>query len=107
MGEVTKRELVEQLLYCAGSVVFLVGTFLFDPPFVEAFSHILQVPESNVENAAAVFFMVGSFMFSFGSYVNALSIFEAPSMFRRHLISITTAYMFGGLFFIAGTMGYV
>jgi hypothetical protein len=51
--------------------------------------------------------MVGSFMFSLGAYVNALSIFEAPKMFRKHLVIVTSSYMFGGLLFIAGTMGYV
>lgn len=106
-GTVTKRELLEQFLYCLGSVVFLVGTFFFDPPCVHALANSLQVPKSRVENAAALLFMIGSFMFSLGAYVNALSIFEAPRMFRKHLLSVTTSYMFGGLAFIAGTMGYV
>lgn len=104
---VTLRELIEQLLYCVGSFVFLVGTFLFDPPFVRALSSSSGRPAGQIENAAAVLFMIGSFMFSLGSYVNALSIFEAPRFFRKHLITVTTCYQFGGLFFIAGTMGYV
>eukprot|EP00930_Biecheleria_cincta_P018736 TRINITY_DN1448_c0_g1_i1.p1 TRINITY_DN1448_c0_g1~~TRINITY_DN1448_c0_g1_i1.p1 ORF type:complete len:425 (+),score=85.46 TRINITY_DN1448_c0_g1_i1:54-1328(+) len=105
--KVTQRELLEEFLYCLGSFVFLVGTFMFDPPFVAAFTRWLKVAKSDVLNVAAVLFMVGSFMFSFGSYVNALSIFEAPKMFRRHLLTVTTSYMCGGLLFIAGTMGYV
>lgn len=105
--KVTQRELLEQLLYCVGSFVFLVGTFLFDPPFVKALSSSSGRPEGQIEDAAAALFMVGSFMFSLGSYVNALSIFEAPRFFRKHLITVTTCYQFGGLFFIAGTMGYV
>lgn len=105
--QVTQREILEEFLYCLGSFVFLVGTFLFDPPCVAAFTKLLNVPKNHVLNCAAVLFMVGSFMFSFGSYVNALSIFEAPKMFRRHLLTVTTSYMCGGLLFIAGTMGYV
>lgn len=104
---VTVRELLEQLLYCVGSFVFLVGTFLFDPPFVKVLSSSSGRPEGQIEDAAAALFMLGSFMFSLGSYVNALSIFEAPRFFRKHLITVTTCYQFGGLFFIAGTMGYV
>lgn len=105
---VTKRELLEQLLYCLGSFVFLVGTFLFDPPIVRFLADTLHLAEEGyVEDAAAVLFMIGSFMFAFGSYVNGLSIFEAPRMFRKHLITVTTCYQFGGLFFVAGTMGYV
>jgi len=104
---VTNRELLEQVLYCAGSFVFLVGTFFFDPTCISGLSALFRISESHVENTAAVLFMIGSFMFSFGAYVNALSIFEAPRMFRKSLISVTTSYMFGGLFFVAGTMGYV
>lgn len=105
--DVTKRELLEQMLYCAGSFVFLVGTFFFDPPCVDTLSELLSISKSHIENTAALLFMVGSFMFSLGAYVNALSIFEAPRMFRRHLVIVTSSYMFGGLLFIAGTMGYV
>jgi len=104
---VTKRELIEQGLYCGGSFVFLVGTFLFDPPLAHNLSDGLQIDPGKVENTAAVFFMIGSLMFSLGSYVNALSIFEAPRMFRKHLLTVTTFYQFGGLLFVAGTMGYV
>lgn len=106
-SDVTKRELLEQVLYCAGSFVFLIGTFFFDPTCVTGLAAVFNVSKSDVENTAAVLFMVGSFMFSFGAYVNALSIFESPRMFRKSLISVTTSYMFGGLFFVAGTMGYV
>jgi hypothetical protein len=74
---------------------------------VAFFTKLFHTKEGHVLNVAAIFFMVGSFMFSFGSYVNALSIFEGPRTFRKHLLSCTTLYMFGGLFFIAGTMGYV
>lgn len=104
---VTKRELLEAFLYCMGSFIFLVGTFLFDPPFVESLSSAFNAPKSHIENTAAILFMLGSFMFAFGSYVNALCIFEAPRMFRTLLLHVTTFYMFGGLLFIAGTMGYV
>lgn len=104
---VTKRELIEQGLYCGGSFIFLVGTFLFDPPVVHHLSEGLQVDPGRIENVAAVFFMIGSLMFSLGSYVNALSIFEAPRTFRKHLLTVTTFYQFGGLLFVAGTMGYV
>jgi len=105
--EVTKRELLEQLLWCLGSFVFLLGTFLFDPPIVQRISSTISTRRGRVEDVAAVLFMIGSFMFSLGSYVNGLSIFEAPRMFRRHLITVTTCYQFGGLLFVAGTMGYV
>mmetsp|Transcript_70149 Transcript_70149/g.221522 ORF Transcript_70149/g.221522 Transcript_70149/m.221522 type:complete len:437 (-) Transcript_70149:277-1587(-) len=104
---VTKRELLEECLYCAGSFIFLFGTFLFDPPVVENLSEVFSVSRGHIEDTAAAMFMIGSFLFSFGSYVNALTIFEAPRMFRRLLLYVTTSYMFGGLFFIAGTMGYV
>mmetsp|Transcript_80753 Transcript_80753/g.227316 ORF Transcript_80753/g.227316 Transcript_80753/m.227316 type:complete len:458 (-) Transcript_80753:148-1521(-) len=104
---VTIRELVEECLYCLGSFVFLIGTFLFDPPCVKFLAILFGIPGSHIENTAAVLFMLGSFMFSLGSYVNALSIFEAPKTFRLHYISVTTCYQFGGLLFVAGTMGYV
>jgi len=105
--EVKKRELLEQLMYNVGSFVFLVGTFLFDPPIVSTLADKFGILERHVENIAAVMFMIGSFLFSLGSYVNALSIFEAPRPFRRHLLTVTTCYQFGGLSFVAGTMGYV
>mmetsp|Transcript_16437 Transcript_16437/g.35922 ORF Transcript_16437/g.35922 Transcript_16437/m.35922 type:complete len:464 (+) Transcript_16437:342-1733(+) len=101
------RELVEELLYCLGSFVFLVGTFLFDPTCVAFWVWLVGCSKDTVENTAAALFMVGSFMFSLGSYVNALSIFEAPKSFRLHYMSVTTCYQFGGLLFVAGTMGYV
>jgi len=104
---VTVRELLEEAVYCLGSFVFLVGTFLFDPPIVRALEERLPFTEKEIYNAAAVLFMVGSFLFSLGAYINALSIFEAPKIFRSHLISVTTCYEFGGLLFVAGTMGYV
>lgn len=105
--DVKNRELLEQLLYVFGSLVFFVGTLLYDPPVVDFLAWVFASRRGRIVNTAAVFFMLGSFLFSLGSYVNALSIFEAPRMLRKHQIRVTTCYQFGGLFFIAGTMGYV
>lgn len=103
----TIRELMEEAAYCLGSFVFLVGTFMFDPPIVQGLADMFPYTETEIYNAAAALFMIGSFLFSLGAYINALSIFEAPRIFRNHLISVTTCYEFGGLLFVAGTMGYV
>merc|ERR1740121_1562100 len=80
---------------------------MFDPPIVQGLADIFPFTDEEIYNAAAALFMIGSFLFALGAYINALSIFEAPRIFRNHLISVTTCYEFGGLLFVAGTMGYV
>lgn len=106
-AEVTKRELLEVFFYCVGSIIFLIGTFMYDPPIVTALTNVLGVPKAELENTAGGMFMFGSFLFAAGAYVNAMGIFEAPRIFRKHLVIVTSSYMFGGVLFVAGTMGYI
>lgn len=105
----TRREILEQVLYTGGSLIFLLGTFLFDPWIVDQLVPRIPWSKDSVLNVGAALFMIGSVMFATGAYVNALGVLSAgkAARFKYYALTITTTFQYGGFCFIAGTMGYV
>lgn len=104
---VSKRELWELICCTLGSFSFLIGTLLFDPPVVTWTHEITGIQELAIENLGGILFMVGSFFFCAGTFSMSLSLFEANVLFRATGVIITACYAFGGLLFVAGTMGFI
>mmetsp|Transcript_116875 Transcript_116875/g.337714 ORF Transcript_116875/g.337714 Transcript_116875/m.337714 type:complete len:469 (-) Transcript_116875:111-1517(-) len=104
-----KSEYIDQLFYCLGSLVFLVGTLIWDPDLAGYFLAMGGVYVSRLAwlKIADLLFMIGSFGFSFASFLSALNIYREHELFKEQAVIITSCYQFGGFFFIAGTMSYV
>lgn len=102
---VTTKDIFEQTLYVLGSAIFMAGTIIWDPAF-----H--KVDKVWWLSFADILFMVGSMMFAFAAFINAVSLStEAQSMhhkvFQKYGMYIAASYQFGACLFIGGTMSFV
>jgi len=103
---VPRREILEQALFFFGSIIFLVGTLIWDPDLLAVFVG-WGGSEYAWKVAGCTLFMLGSFMFAFAAYINALSLHHVHPLFFNYALSITTCYEFGGLAFVAGTTAFI
>jgi len=103
-----RKRTLDQILYFVGSLIFLLGTLIWDPDFYPWFeeweSHVAPFTWQAI---ADFLFMLGSLMFSFAAFCTALDIHKVHNLFKGYALVITTCYEFGGFFFIAGTMAFV
>eukprot|EP00443_Scrippsiella_acuminata_P030330 CAMPEP_0115207742 /NCGR_PEP_ID=MMETSP0270-20121206/20870_1 /TAXON_ID=71861 /ORGANISM="Scrippsiella trochoidea, Strain CCMP3099" /LENGTH=376 /DNA_ID=CAMNT_0002621339 /DNA_START=282 /DNA_END=1412 /DNA_ORIENTATION=+ len=102
-----RREVMEQLLYVIGSFVFMVGCLIWDPSFIETF-----VAEFGREKHwwycfADLTFLIGSLMFAVAAFLSALSIKHVHPEVEKFALGVLACYEFGGLLFVAGTMGFM
>ena len=96
------RGCAEQIMYLLGSLVFLVGTLIWDPDISEAL-HLGDWWDV----AAIVLFALGSFMFTLAAFINAMGISQSHPGFRGYSLFSALCVEFGGLLFVVGTVGFV
>jgi len=95
------HEIVEKFLYVVGSVLFAVGTALFEHPIEKEGSTQLA------ETVAVTMFFVGSTFFALAAYVNALSLYRRHPCLIRWALVICTCYVLGGVLFCSGTVAFM
>lgn len=95
------HEIVEKFLYVVGSVLFAVGTALFEHPIEKEGSTQLA------ETVAVTLFFVGSTFFALAAYVNALSLHRRHPCLIRWALVICTCYVLGGVLFCSGTVAFM
>lgn len=116
-------ETCEASLYVAGAFVFLVGTILYlpfelwDEGIADSYHArsrksgygipvILNMNNSR-EFQGSVLFIVGSCMFAFAAYANALNQRQFHDVRSQMLTATTTAYMFGSMLFVMGSVAFL
>eukprot|EP00947_MAST-08B_sp_MAST-8B-sp1_P004598 g4598.t1 len=101
------RGIFEQAMYLGGSVVFCLGTLIWDPDVFDYIKHHYAGQDLLWKRAAVILFMVGSFMFSLAAFLNAMTIVEGHPRFTGFALFVALCFEFGGLLFVAGTAGFV
>lgn len=105
----------ENGLYLVGSWVFLAGTILYWPKKAH-YEYINELKEYSLgqyfnwfepEFEGTLLFMIGSIMFSFAAYFNALSQRRFDEWTSRMLTGITSLYMAGSLLFVMGSVAFL
>lgn len=104
-------EICERQLFFWGSLVFEVGTILHTEEVVQALDP--PGPDEPFDKACPVWgtalFIIGSFVFSFASFVNALdrNVKVHSRRFTKLSVAACCAYEAGGLLFITGSVAYL
>mmetsp|Transcript_57312 Transcript_57312/g.167744 ORF Transcript_57312/g.167744 Transcript_57312/m.167744 type:complete len:685 (+) Transcript_57312:89-2143(+) len=101
-----KVNAAEKALYFAGSFVFLIGTFYFQHPKKVA-SSVPSIEEADVLNMAIAMFIVGSAIFAFAAFVNALSLASAHTTFGTWAVAVCGIYECGGILFVMGSVCFM
>ena len=107
--KVRRKEILENFLYFLGSLIFLLGTLIWDQ---------METDESRLTStfggtavgwaiAGVAFFGVGSFLFALAAFFNAMNLRYTHPLFTTTAHGVAFCYEFGGLFFVAGTMGFI
>lgn len=105
----------ENGLYLVGSWLFLVGTFLYWPPEAH-YKHIENMKDLSLgqllnlfepEFEGTILFIVGSVMFAFAAFLNALNQREFDAWTSRLLSAITSLYLGGSLLFSMGSVAFL
>lgn len=108
-------EAAENGLYLLGSWVFLVGTFLYWPKeahykHIETLKGLTFGQYFNLfdpEFEGTLLFIVGSVMFAFGAFFNALNQHEFNDWSSKLLSAITSLYLGGSLLFAMGSVAFL
>mmetsp|Transcript_41508 Transcript_41508/g.72931 ORF Transcript_41508/g.72931 Transcript_41508/m.72931 type:complete len:257 (-) Transcript_41508:96-866(-) len=108
-------EASENALYLVGSWLFLVGTFLYWPAeahyrHIETFKDMTLGAYFNLfdpEFEGTLFFIIGSVMFAFGAFFNALNQREFDEFTSKLLSAITSLYLGGSLLFAMGSVAFL
>ena len=98
----------EKLLYLAGGLVFLVGTFYFQHP--QMLSHRLPsevLAEEDVLFAAIWMFIIGSIIFVFATFLNALTLNASGRTFIHWSVATCGIYELGGILFVMGSVCFM
>jgi hypothetical protein len=105
----------ENALYLGGSWVFLAGTILYWPKKAH-YEYIDDLKEWSLgqyfnwfepEFEGTLLFMIGSAMFAFAAYCNALSQTRFDEWTSRMLTGITSLYMAGSILFVMGSVAFL
>ena len=98
LSDVKRSQIVEQFMYFIGSVLFLCGTLIWDPPLMLLLQARFGGTEVCWQGAADVVFMVGSCMFAFASFLNALGVKKETryKSFPRVALMVASCFEFGG-----------
>jgi len=107
----------ENVLYLVGSILFWIGTILYMPDeqhcgFIDkttgqCISLIQEVTIDDREFMGAVFFAVGSVVFAFGAFTNALSQAKFSDWSHKMLVVITGQHMAGSILFAMGSVSFL
>merc|ERR550514_1709758 len=85
---IKRRDIFEQAMYFSGSIVFMIGTIIWDPDLLKLLV-TLGGTELEWKAAGCSIFMIGSFMFCLAAYFNALNLYESHLLFLNYAITIT------------------
>ena len=98
----------EKLLYLAGGLIFLVGTFYFQHP--QMISHRIPsevLAEEDVLFAAIWMFIIGSIIFVFATFLNALTLNASGRTFIHWAVATCGIYELGGILFVMGSVCFM
>ena len=98
----------EKLLYLLGGLVFLVGTFYFQHP--QMISHRIPsevLAEEDVLFAAIWMFIIGSIIFVFATFLNALTLNASGRTFIHWAVATCGIYELGGILFVMGSVCFM
>lgn len=105
----------ENGMYLLGSWLFLVGTFLYWPAEAH-YKYIEHVKDMSLgqyfnlfepEFEGTVLFAIGSVLFAFAAFTNALNIRGFDDWTAKTLSAITSLYMAGSLLFAMGSIAFL
>lgn len=105
----------ENALYLGGSWIFLAGTILYWPSKAH-YEYINELKEYSLgqyfnlfepEFEGTLLFMIGSAMFAFAAYFNALSQQRFDEWTSRMLTAISSLYMAGSILFVMGSVAFL
>jgi len=108
-------EASENGLYLFGSWLFLVGTILYWPAEAH-YRHIDKLQEMSLgqyfnlfdpEFEGTLLFIIGSVMFAFAAFFNALNQREFDEWTSKLLSAITSLYLGGSLLFAMGSVAFL
>jgi len=108
-------ESFENILYLVGSWVFFWGTFLYWPKkahtdIVEAMKDMSLGQQLNLfspEFEGTLLFILGSAMFAFAAFVNALNQRHFEELIGKLLTASTSLYMAGSILFCMGSVAFL
>lgn len=108
-------EACENSLYVAGALLFNAGTILYWPeeanwPMTVASKELSPVQYFNwfsPEFEGTVLFIIGSFFFAMGAYVNGLNQRSFDTPIEKMLTAATTCYMVGALLLVMGSVAWL
>lgn len=108
-------EAAENALYLVGSWVFFWGTFLYwpkkaDTDIIETMKEISVGQQLNLfspEFEGTILFIVGSAMFAFAAFVNALNQRRFEDLIGKLLTAVTSLYMAGSILFCMGSVAFL
>jgi len=101
-------EIIEKSLYLVGSLVFAIGSWLYDPTFQPWIENFIRFEnDEGLEFGATVMFAAGSLIFAFAAFVNATSLHHCHPQFVKWAIASVTCFEVGGLLFCTGSIGFL
>jgi len=108
-------ECAENGLYLCGAWLFLIGTFLYWPSEAR-YRHIEKFKDMSLgqyfnlfepEFEGTILFIIGSVMFAFAAFFNALNQREFDEWTSKLLSAITSLYLGGSLLFAMGSVAFL
>eukprot|EP00931_Biecheleriopsis_adriatica_P102956 TRINITY_DN77859_c0_g1_i1.p1 TRINITY_DN77859_c0_g1~~TRINITY_DN77859_c0_g1_i1.p1 ORF type:complete len:288 (-),score=45.87 TRINITY_DN77859_c0_g1_i1:30-893(-) len=109
-------EFVEHLLFLLGALMFLIGTVMYWPPEVDRFqlnwlkTHLSLGVYFNLFSTqfeGTIFFMIGSALFAFASFVNGLNQRTFDTVASKLMTATTSLYLGGSLMFTMGSVSFL
>eukprot|EP00928_Gymnodinium_smaydae_P013122 TRINITY_DN14784_c0_g3_i1.p1 TRINITY_DN14784_c0_g3~~TRINITY_DN14784_c0_g3_i1.p1 ORF type:complete len:457 (+),score=65.00 TRINITY_DN14784_c0_g3_i1:90-1373(+) len=98
----------EKAMYLVGSIVFFVGTLYWEHPRLVVANNLVPADEAgDVLMWAIWLFIVGSVMFVFAAFCNALSLSQTQLTFTKWAIATCSTYEFGGICFTIGSVAFM
>ncbi|CAK9016991.1 unnamed protein product [Durusdinium trenchii] len=99
---------LERLMYLSGGLIFLVGTFYFQHPQMVS----SRVPSEVMHDEDVLFmaiwmFIIGSIVFVFATFLNALSLNASGKTFIHWAVATCGIYELGGILFVMGSVCFM
>lgn len=107
-SEVFASSRLERLLYLSGGLIFLIGTFYFQhPQMVSSRVPSEVMHDEDVLFAAIWMFIIGSIIFVFATFLNALSLNSSGRTFMHWAVATCGIYELGGILFVMGSVCFM
>merc|ERR1712224_319467 len=98
---------MQHLCYLFGSIVFAVGSFLWEHPSQVALEVVGSQTRAEVLTWGIVLFIAGSAAFVFAAFVNALTLHYKHPAFTSYAVATCSCYEMGGVFFVVGSVCFM